>query len=155
MAARPLLGQPRMLPWLRARVRAPLDLLTDSFPSFISISRDTRLTEGTPRWITRCGRSLPCPVLRAAGGFGLGLSTGTGVVGEPRWKRPLQGGVLSSANEAPRGQNNLKAGEAWRGASPSESARSRRRLDFPFHISHPVYSLLLTLSRGKSGPRWV
>lgn len=84
--------------------------------------------------------------LTAAGGFGLGLSgVATGVMGEPRWKRPLQGGLISFANEA-WGQNNLKAD--WcsleRGL-PSESARSSRccRLDFPFHISSPVYSLVL------------
>lgn len=68
-----------------------------------------------------------------------------GVVGEPRWKRPLQRGVISFGNEA-RGQNNLKAD--WRSLErglPSESARSSRCccLDFPFHISSPVYSLVL------------
>lgn len=67
-----------MLPWLRARSRALLNLLTNSFSSFILISKDIRSMEEAPRWIPHCGQSSPCAVPRAAEGFGLGLSTGTG-----------------------------------------------------------------------------
>lgn len=68
------------------------------------------------------------------------------VVGEPRQKKPLQGGVISFVNKA-WGQNNLKANlkADWHSLErglPSESARSSC-LNFPFHTSSPIYSLVL------------